>query len=311
MMTTASDLYSKVLETREASRRLVRELDLIKEKVGLAGIPYTQGHILLYLESQGLLTIAELAELLRLDKSTTSRAISSMAEKGYLKLNASRIDKRLKPVALTAKGRSLVERIHRVANAEVEAALSLLHERERETVISGMRLYARALHRSRTQRRYKIRKIRKNDNEYVTRVIHRVTSEFDLDRPGTSLRDGEVKAMHEAYNDDRAVYYVVVDGDRIVGGAGIARLDGGEESVCELKKMYLLPEARGVGVGEQLLETCLEAARNAGFTTCYLETIRRMTAARALYEKHGFRKLEAPMGYTGHFGCDSWFARPL
>lgn len=312
MAIAETNLDTEVMQTRAASRKLVRELDVIKNKVGLAGVTYTQGHILLHLESGGLMTVAELANILRLDKSTASRAVTHLIKNGYLKYRENKKDKRLKPVALTLRGRRLVSRIHRVANTEVKAAISQLSAEERAAVIRGMHLYARALNRSRMGRRYKIREIRKADNEYLSRVIHRVMTEFELDRPGTSLSDEEVKAMYEAYNQPRAAYYVVTDeDDHVVGGAGVGPLAGSGEEVCELKKMYVLPEARGAGVGERLLELCLEAARKAGYRTCYLETIRQMTAARGLYAKYGFKKLDAPIGNTGHFGCDSWFSRPL
>jgi len=305
------DLLTAVLDTREASRRLVRELDVIKEKIGLAGITYTQGHVLLYLESKGLLTIAELADMLRLDKSTTSRAITSLMRRGHLRYEKNETDKRQKPVALTARGSAVAKRVHKIANDEVSAALELLDTDERAKVIEGMLTYARALQRSRNRRRYEIREIRKRDNPYIARVIYKVMSEFQLNVPGSSLQDEEVKAMYEAYSGESDLYLVVSRGDEILGGAGISRLDGSEESVCELKKMYLLPEIRGLGMGEELLQSCLEAARGAGFEMCYLETIREMTTARSLYKKFGFEPLETPMGNTGHFRCDRWFARAL
>lgn len=311
MALDVTDLTDVVTRTREASRRLVRELNIIKEKVGLAGIAYTHGHILLHVEAHGLLTVAELADLLRLDKSTTSRAVAAMIDSGYLKYRESKTDRRRKPVALTVRGRHVVERVHQVANAEVESALSMLTDDERETIVQGMQVYARALRRSRMRRRYRIRTIRKDDNEYVARIIRTVMTGFGLDRPGSSLNDDEVKAMYETYSRDRAAYFVVMEDERVVGGAGIGPLSGADETICELKKMYLLPEARGAGVGEQLLTMCLEAARNAGYRQCYLETIREMTAARALYEKHGFRKLTKPLGDTGHFACDSSYARDI
>lgn len=304
-------LLNVVLETREASRRLVRELDVVKEKIGLTGITYTQGHVLLYLESKGLLMIAELAEMLRLDKSTTSRAVTSMLRLGYLRYEKNETDKRLKPVALTPRGVTFARRIHEIANNEVTAALQLLDDDERVTVIEGMCLYARALRRSRNRRQYDIREIRRKDNPYLARVIHKVMAEFDLNVPGSSLQDEEVKAMYESYAGERALYLVVTSDDEIVGGAGINCLDGADDAVCELKKMYLLPEVRGLGVGEELVERCLEAARNAGYETCYLETVREMTTARSLYEKFGFEPLEKPLGSTGHFRCDRWFARAL
>ena len=75
--------------------------------------------------------------------------------------------------------------------------------------------------------------------------------------------------------------------------------------------MYFLPELRGLGVGQQLLTRCLEAAAKAGFTRMYLETLHSMTQAKALYERNGFVRLERPLGSTGHFGCNAFYARTL
>ena len=102
--------------------------------------------------------------------------------------------------------------------------------------------------------------------------------------------------MSAAYARPRAVYFVVSDGDRVLGGGGIAPLERGDAATCELRKMYFLPEARGRGAGAAMLERCLDAARELGYATCYLETLARMDAARKLYARFGFRPLCAPMG---------------
>ena len=83
---------------------------------------------------------------------------------------------------------------------------------------------------------------------------------------------------------------------QVVGGGGFAPLTGGEPAVCELRKMYFLREARGVGMGAKLLAHALEEARRAGHRTCYLETLKSMVDARRLYESFGFRSIAAPMG---------------
>jgi putative acetyltransferase len=59
------------------------------------------------------------------------------------------------------------------------------------------------------------------------------------------------------------------------------------------------------------LARCLDAARRFGYATCYLETLARMDTARALYAQYGFKPLSAPMGKTGHYGCDSYYALDL
>ncbi len=87
--------------------------------------------------------------------------------------------------------------------------------------------------------------------------------------------------------------------DRIVGGGGIFPTPGLPEDTCELVKMYLLPEARGIGLGRLILEKCLESARNFGFGRIYLETMPELNLALKTYEKMGFTYLCSSMGNSG------------
>ncbi len=156
------------------------------------------------------------------------------------------------------------------------------------------------------------RPIRPEDDADLAAIIRQVMPEFGAGGPGFAIHDAEVDRMCAAYSVDGAAYFVVTDGSgRVVGGGGVAPLVGGEPGVCELKKMYFLPEARGQGMGENLLRHCLETARILGHTTCYLETLTGMDQAIRLYKKLGFRPLCAPLGHTGHGGCDHWFALEL
>ncbi|MCU1280304.1 MAG: yjgM2 [bacterium] len=159
--------------------------------------------------------------------------------------------------------------------------------------------------------RLTIRPIRASDDVAVAAVIRDVMPEFGAKGPGFAINDPEVDFMSAAYARPRAAFFVVTDGDRVIGGGGIAPLENGDDRTCELRKMYFLPEARGRGAGAALLERCLGAARSFGYATCYLETLARMDAARKLYAKFGFRTLCAPMGNTGHFSCDSYYALDL
>ena len=156
-----------------------------------------------------------------------------------------------------------------------------------------------------------LRPIEPNDNPGVAKVIRTVMPEFGADGPGFAIHDPEVNSMYESYRGAGHRFYVLVAGDRVVGCGGYAPLAGGEAGVCELKKMYFLPECRGQGLGRRLIEHLIEEARTAGYQRMYLETLKSMTAAKALYEKIGFRPLCAPLGKTGHFGCDTWYARDL
>ncbi len=156
-----------------------------------------------------------------------------------------------------------------------------------------------------------IRPIEACDNPAVANIIRTVMPEFGADGPGFAIHDAEVDSMHEAYARPRSAYFVVERDGVVIGGGGIAPLEGGEEDVCELRKMYFLTEARGIGAGSAMMLRCLDAARAQGFRHCYLETLSGMDAAQTLYRRHGFTTLCEPMGGTGHFSCDKFFIKEL
>lgn len=158
----------------------------------------------------------------------------------------------------------------------------------------------------------KLRPIEPRDDTAVAAIIRQVMPEFGAGGAGFAIHDPEVNGMSAAYARSGRAYWVVEDASgRVLGGGGIAPLDGGDPSVCELRKMYFLPEARGHGAGERLLRQALAFAREAGYATCYLETLAGMEQAQKLYRRLGFQPLPRPMGATGHFGCDRWYALDL
>ncbi|TAK56048.1 MAG: GNAT family N-acetyltransferase [Gammaproteobacteria bacterium] len=156
-----------------------------------------------------------------------------------------------------------------------------------------------------------IRPIRPADDAAVAAIIRTVMASFGASGPGFASQDPEVDAMSASYAAPRSTYFVLEQDGRVIGGAGIAPLAGAAPTVCELRKMYFLPEARGRGLGARMLATCLAAARDLGFTRCYLETLTGMDHAQRLYARAGFRRLCGPQGATGHFGCDQHYELEL
>ena len=158
---------------------------------------------------------------------------------------------------------------------------------------------------------FKLRPIQPADDAAVAGIIRTVMPAFGAGGSGFAINDPEVDWMSRAYGAPRHAYFVVTRGARVLGGAGVAPLAGGDPDTCELRKMYFLPEARGLGAGAAMMQRCLDAARDAGFKRCYIETLAGMDAAMRLYERSGFRRIDAPMGATGHGGCDRYYLRDL
>jgi putative acetyltransferase len=156
-----------------------------------------------------------------------------------------------------------------------------------------------------------VRPIKPEDNLQLAAIIRTVMPEFGASGEGFAIHDKEVDDMYGAYTQPRSIYFVCEVEGKIVGGGGVAPLEGGEADTCELKKMYFLPEGRGKGLGQHVLTKCLEAARTIGFSFCYLETFHTMKGAMKLYEKNGFERIPGSCGSTGHFGCDTFYRLKL
>jgi len=162
-----------------------------------------------------------------------------------------------------------------------------------------------------TLNNFNIREIKPSDNPKIAKAIRRVLIEYGVPKVGTAYADTILDTLSEAYTIKNSIYYIIEKNGEIYGGAGIKQLDNYIGNVCELQKMYFTPEARGIGLGSEMMKTCLQKAKDFGFEKCYLETLPYMEEARKLYRKVGFKNLDAPMGDTGHYSCNLWMLKNL
>ncbi|MGD8109241.1 GNAT family N-acetyltransferase [Vibrio sp. NTOU-M3] len=156
-----------------------------------------------------------------------------------------------------------------------------------------------------------IQPIAPNQDEAICAIIKSVGKEFGAVGDGFGPSDPEVLGMSKHYSPkQKSLYLVATLNGKIVGGCGLAPFNSSHKT-CELKKLFLLPEGRGLGLGKQLSQQCLTFAKQQGFTHCYLDTLTSMKAAIKLYESLGFSHLDQPMEGTEHNGCDVWMLKTL
>lgn len=158
--------------------------------------------------------------------------------------------------------------------------------------------------------KYTIREIKEKDNKDIENVIRKCLIEFGANHDGTAWSDPNLGRFSEIYNTEENKYWIAEDEKgKIVGGVGIGKLDG-INKVCELQKMYCLPETRGTGISHILIEKALEHAKKY-YERCYLETLENMIAAQKFYEKYGFERIYEPLVKTEHFACDVRYIKKL
>lgn len=157
----------------------------------------------------------------------------------------------------------------------------------------------------------RIREIKEKDNHTMERIIKRSLESFGLNIPGTAYFDPQLSSLAQFYKETpNAKYWVAVnEQDEAVGGVGIAPF-GQMAGLCELQKLYITPEARGLGLSNELMKAALGFAKEH-YTHCYLETLQKLGAANSLYMKFGFHPLEQPLDGSEHNAMDAWYMKEL
>lgn len=157
--------------------------------------------------------------------------------------------------------------------------------------------------------KYKIISIDAQYDLAVRDIIQQVGIEHGAIGDGFGPSDDEVLCMSKHYHDqDGSLYLVATIAGKVVGGCGVAAFNE-RHDICELRKLFLLPESRGFGLGKALAEQCLDYAKSKGYKDCYLDTLSSMQSAISLYEKLGFVHLQQPLQGTVHNGCDVWMIK--
>ena len=156
-----------------------------------------------------------------------------------------------------------------------------------------------------------IRPINESDNKHISVILREVLIEMDIPRIGSAYEDPEINNMYESYQSNRSIYFVVEENNKILGGAGVNQLKNGDINICELQKMYFHKSIRGRGIGDKMIELCLNFAVKSNYKKCYIETMPNMVDAQKLYIKKGFEYIDNPLGNTGHKACPIWMLKNL
>lgn len=126
-----------------------------------------------------------------------------------------------------------------------------------------------------------------SDREAVAAVIRDTLAEYGLSwEPDGADRD--VLEVEASYINVGGEFWVIEQEGQIVGTAAYYPVERGEKAV-EIRKMYLLPAARGKGLGRYLLQELEKAIANRGFLEIWIETASVLTEAVKLYESSGYQ----------------------
>jgi putative acetyltransferase len=155
------------------------------------------------------------------------------------------------------------------------------------------------------------RQVQEKDNSMLAKIIRAAFDEFDAPHAGTVYTDPTTDNLFGLFQAPGSLLWVAESADGLLGCCGIYHTKGLDDDCVELVKFYLLKESRGKGIGKDLMEKCIQSAREFGYTKIYLESLPQFSRAVTMYEKLGFTTLDHPLGDSGHRTCHIWMLKEL
>ncbi len=131
---------------------------------------------------------------------------------------------------------------------------------------------------------YTIRKAKRGEEGKIFELVKAVLAYYDLytDPAGTDL---DLSNIDIYYFNNRGWFSVIEKDGEIIGSYGIFQID---DTTCELRKMYLLKEFQGLGLGKRMMEDALKKAKELGYSEIILESNKVLNKAIGLYKKYDF-----------------------
>ncbi len=303
MKQTTADLPI-VADIRSASRDLVRQFGLVNRNVAGTDLSISSVHAIIELGNGGGLTSKQLGKQLLLEKSTVSRLVKSLVDRGEFSETRSGDDARIKHLHLTRQGRRTFEAIEKFTNAQVSGALGQLDDRSRQSILKGLQDYAAALRspsgksdRPCTSDQIQIRA------GYAPALIGRVVAML---HSHMNLHYGFGLTFERRIASDLVEFMSRIDtpGNCIWRAESNGRLAGSisidghhsDDGYAHLRWFIVGPETRGAGAGKALLSHAMEFCDRHGYRETHLWTVRGLDAARRLYETSGFSLVEEYQG---------------
>lgn len=225
--------------------------------------------------------IGEIRDYLGLDSGLMSRLLRSLEEEGLIETHAHGDDARRRVASLTRAGKREFAAYEAMSNTQAESFIA--RNSQREALLAAMDLIASALTRDRivlTEMDPRSDEARYCLGEYYAELGRRFKQGFDV----SLSRDPDAKDMRRP----RGSFIVAMSDMLPIGCVG---LKGTDHSYAEIKRLWVSPSARGLGLGKRLMDTAEDAAHSLGIALLRLDTNSALPEAGQLYRTTGWREI--------------------
>lgn len=297
-LTMVRDL-DDIAVVRRFNRTVTERIGLLEESFLGRNRPLGASRLLWEIGDQGA-DLQELRDRLGLDSGYVSRLVRRLEGDGLIAVDVDPDDRRRRRLHWTATGRDEVHELDRRSDVAAGALLDELPPKRRDRLLAALTEVERSL-------RATLVHIDVEDprHPHVVTCFARYAQELDARFDGGFDAGISISANPEELTPPTGYSVVARLRGRPVG-CGALKLHG--DAPAELKRMWVDPSSRGLGIGQRVLDRLEALARETGVTVLHLETNRALTEAIAMYRSAGFVEV-APFNdepYAHH-----WFEKIL
>ena len=273
--------FDPVARFRRFSRAVTLEVGALDTSFLGRGRPLGSARVLNAI-GQGRLDLADIREYLALDSGLMSRLLRGLEDEGLIRTQPHPGDARRRVATLTEAGRREFQGYEEISDARASALLSRYPQSD--ALLSAMDMIASALGRDRLS----FEETDPGSDEachclaqYYVELARRFENGFDV----SLSRDPGAADMIRP----RGVFIVAMSDGLPLGCVGVK---GTGRETAEIKRLWVAPCARGLGVARRLMEAAEKAARDLSIRRLRLDTNRALTEALRLYRTSGWTEIE-------------------
>lgn len=263
------------------------------------GRPLADSRLLFEIGREGA-DVRELRARLNFDSGYLSRLLRSLERHGLIEVAPLESDLRSRRASLTAAGRAELRELNRLGDRFAEATLEPLSDAERARLVKAMSDVERLLNLSFTRIT-----VEDPDSPDAKRCLDQYFAELS-DRFEEGFQAGKsIPADSKDLRPPRGAFLLARLDGRPVGCGAVKSIEPG---VGSIKRMWVSPDVRGIGVGRRLLLAIENEAAGLGMTLLRLETNRSLHEAQALYRRNGYREVAA---FNDDPYANHWFEKRI
>ncbi len=293
---------------RGFNRFYTHQIGVLQEHLLQSDYSLTEIRVMYELSTRGDLTSADLCQMLGLDAGYLSRLTSGFEKKGLIQKVRCVTDARAVQLHLTDLGRAVLAPLEQQTQDEVIALLDSLQETQQQQLTAAMKRIQALLEG--TAPSYLLRDPQPGDMGLVVQQQAALYArEYGWNWEFEALvAEIVAKYLREFEPASERCWIAEKDGE-VVGSVFVIRHD---DTTAKLRMLYVDASARGMGIGQRLVDECVRFAQQVGYTRMLLWTVDILTEARKLYQKAGFELVEEePMISFGKSLVSQTWARAL